>query len=309
MSLSLASSWFNLNLYTPEKMVKKLIELSIGSIELQYRMPAPYFRELYPLLKKEGIKVSSLHNYFPVPEIVERGSGDAFLLTSLDDDELKLAVKYSSRSIEVASMLEAPVVVFHTGSVPLSSSKLDEFYYLFERGEENEAGKILREISKEREKKSRLYLDRLLISLDRIAKVAEREGVKVGIENRYHPHEIPLPPELKIIFKEFEGGPIFYWHDVGHAHHLEVIGFLPEKKWLEEFKEFLIGVHLHDARGREDHLAPGKGEIDFLSLLGYISKETIKVVEAHPKVKEGELREGFNYLKEMGFVEGSGSGG
>jgi sugar phosphate isomerase/epimerase len=307
MSLSLASSWFNLNLYTPEKMVKKLVEFSIDSVELQYRMPAPYFKELHPLLKKEGIKVSSLHNYFPVPEIVGRGSGDAFLLTSLDDDELKLAVKYSSRSIEVASMLEAPAVVFHTGSVPLSSKKLDEFYDFFDRGEKDKAEKILGEISKEREKKSQLYLDRLLVSLDRIVKVAEKEGVKVGIENRYHPHEIPLPHELKIIFREFEGAPIFYWHDVGHAHHLQVIGFLPEKKWLEEFKDFLIGIHLHDARGREDHLAPGKGEIDFPSLLGYISNETIKVVEAHPKVKERELVEGFDYLKEMGFVENSGS--
>jgi sugar phosphate isomerase/epimerase len=287
-------------------MVKKLVELSIDSVELQYRMPAPYFKELHPLLKKEGIKVSSLHNYFPIPEIVRRGSGDAFLLTSLDEDELKLAVKYSSRSVEVASMLEAPAVVFHTGSVPLSSGKLDEFYDFFDRGEKDKAKKILEEISEEREKKSRLYLDRLLISLDRIVKVAEKESVKVGIENRYHPHEIPLPHELKIIFREFEGAPIFYWHDVGHAHHLEVIGFLPEKKWLEEFKDFLVGIHLHDARGREDHLAPGKGEIDFLSLLGYISNETIKVVEAHPKVKERELVEGFDYLKEMGFVENSG---
>jgi hypothetical protein len=30
------------------------------------------------------------------------------------------------------------------------------------------------------------------------------------------------------------------------------------------------------------------------------------VVEAHPKVRERELVEGFDYLKEMGFVENSG---
>lgn len=282
------------------------MELSIEAVELQYRMPTSYFKKLHPLLKEEGIKVSSIHNYFPVPEILKKGSGDAFLLTSLDNDELKLAVKYSSRSIEMASMLEAPAVVFHTGSVPLSLGKLDDFYNLFDQGEEGKAKRILDEVSEEREKKNRIHLDRLLISLDKLVKVAEREGVKMGIENRYHPHEIPLPHELKVIFKEFEGAPVFYWHDVGHAHHLEVIGFLPERKWLEDFQDFLIGVHLHDAKGRKDHLAPGKGEIDFKTLLRYISRETIKVVEAHPKVKERELREGFDYLKEMGFIENSG---
>ncbi len=299
--LALASSWFNLNLFSPELLIKKLFEVGAESIELQYRMPRDYWLKLKPLLKKEGVKVSSIHNFFPIPEGFKRGSGDAFLLTSLDDEELKLAVKYTANTIRIASEVEAPAVVLHTGSVPVAQGLLDEFYQLFDEGEREKSQQLLKELMEERGRKQRKYLDRLLTSLDRLAPVAEKEGVKLGIENRYHPNEIPLSGEMALILKEFEGAPIYYWHDVGHAHHLEFIGVLARQEWLEKFSSHLIGVHLHDVRGREDHFAPGSGEFDFLSLLQYIPEEAIKVVEVHPKVKEEEVKKGFEFLREVGF--------
>ena len=134
MALSLSTSWFRIKEYTPEKLVKKLIELEIEAIELQYRIPSDFWKKLKPLLKREGIKISSIHNFFPVPEILEKGSGDAFLLTSLDESERNLAIKFGSRSIKIASEVGAPAVIFHTGHVPVSEQKLNLFFKYFDGG-------------------------------------------------------------------------------------------------------------------------------------------------------------------------------
>jgi sugar phosphate isomerase/epimerase len=98
------------------------------------------------------------------------------------------------------------------------------------------------------------------------------------------------------ILKKFQGAPLGYWHDVGHAHHLDIIGVFPQENWLEKFKDFLLGVHLHDAKGREDHLAPGTGEINFNSLIKQLEENSIKVIEVHSKVEEKDLKESLKFL-------------
>ncbi|MCP2604713.1 sugar phosphate isomerase/epimerase [Candidatus Aminicenantes bacterium AH-873-B07] len=301
MGISFSTSWFRLNEYTPEKLIKKLIELEVDVIELQYNIPIDFWKGFWPLLKKEGIRVSSIHNFFPIPEILEKGSGDAFLLTSLDENELKLALKYSSHSIKIASEIEAPIVIFHTGNVPVSDKKKDLFFRFFDEGKKDKAKRLLDDLMEERKRNSKLYFDRLLTALEHLIRVAERESVKIGIENRYFPNEIPLPEELADIFKKFSGAPLRYWHDFGHAHHLEILGLVPHREWLEKFRESLVGLHLHDARERDDHLAPGIGEINFYELLKLLpkNKKIIKVVEVHPKVKEKELSESFKFLKNL----------
>jgi len=42
--------------------------------------------------------------------------------------------------------------------------------------------------------------------------------VLLGLENRYHDHELPGPDDFKVIFDKFKGAPVGYWHDTGHAH-------------------------------------------------------------------------------------------
>ncbi|MCP2597192.1 hypothetical protein NLC93_04920, partial [Candidatus Aminicenantes bacterium AC-335-G13] len=105
------------------------------------------------------------------------------------------------------------------------------------------------------------------------------------------------------ILKKFDGAPIGYWHDFGHARHLEILGLISHEEWLEKFKEFLIGVHLHDSRMRNDHLAPGTGEIDFYGLKKLLpeKRKIIRVLEVHPKVKKEELSQSFEFLKQVGL--------
>ncbi|MBW2138526.1 MAG: TIM barrel protein [Deltaproteobacteria bacterium] len=103
-------------------------------------------------------------------------------------------------------------------------------------------------------------------------KEAESEGIGLGIENRYYYYELPTLDNLRTIFEEFEGSPIGYWHDTGHAHANEVLGIIRRGELLEAYGGRLLGIHVHDARGLEDHLVPGAGEIDFRAKIRHPGK-------------------------------------
>ncbi len=298
--LGISTSWLSYRVKRGKEMLRELLSLEAGVIELEYHITSHLFSELRPLLKKEGLTVVSIHNFFPVPDILERGSGDAFFFTSDDDKERELAAEYTIRTIRYASELEAKVVILHLGNIPLKAD-LDRLYQLHDEGKLNsdEARELREKLKDERRKKAQRYFDRALLNIDKLVPVAEKLSVILGIETRYHYHEIPSFEEIGIILSEFKGAPLAYWHDVGHAHNLECVGFTSQKDFLEAFASNMVGIHLHDAKGREDHFAPGMGDVDFSLIKSYLKEETIKVIEVHPKVSRAELLEGFKFLKNL----------
>ena len=109
-----------------------------------------------------------------------------------------------------------------------------------------------------RERLAAPHLDAVLRSLDRLNGAAARRGLLLGVENRFHPHEIPSHGETGAILREFDGGAVRYWHDVGHALNHERLGILTQEAWLEAYGPRLAGTHLHDIRGRRG--PPGAGD-------------------------------------------------
>jgi sugar phosphate isomerase/epimerase len=159
-------------------------------------------------------------------------------------------------------------------------------------------------LQQEREERSRLrdpHLDALLFSLERIVKRAEQLGVIAGIENRYYFQEIPDVEEIGIILEQFRGGPIGYWHDTGHAAVFEALGIVRHEALLQRYATHLVGTHLHDALGIDDHKPTGQGEIDFEMVSRYLPEGAIKIMEIHPSARGHEILEGLEFLKEKGI--------
>ena len=114
--------------------------------------------------------------------------------------------------------------------------------------------------------------------MEALAKEAEKRGILLGIENRYMIHDFPSLEEFEVIFREFKGSPIRYWHDIGHATAQENLGLVKKGKLLEDFGGVLGGVHLHGCKGYHDHYAPGSGEEDYGLLKKFLKPDTVRVV-------------------------------
>ncbi len=300
--LAFSTSWQSGGSITAEGMLAALKTFDISGIELSYRISEDFFNELKHPLKHSGIKVVSIHNYFPIPSARSdsKGSGDLFLLSSPDSEERQNAVRFTTRSIEHAGEWGAAAVILHCGVVdmPHEMQVLYQYAHSNRLGSE-EAQIFMRNKLKERDRRKAQHMDSLLTSLDRLVPVAEKQGVLLGLENRYHYHELPGLDDFRQIFDTFKGAPIGYWHDTGHAHANEFLGFIPKNALLQNYADQLIGIHLHDAVGLDDHIPPGAGEIDFAALKRFLKSDTIKVIELKPGIPVSEVIEGVRFMREI----------
>ncbi len=274
--------------------------LDVYSLELSYKIDMDLFQELRNFINPSQLIVSSVHNFFPIPDSAPngKGGGDIFLLSSPAEDPRKEAVRWTRRSIEHAGSVGAKALVLHCGRVEMNAEwKRLSAYYRNGQIQKPEARNFINSKLVERNKERPIFLDSLLRSLEELLPTAEQHHIVLGLENRYHYHELPGSEEFEIIFEKFAGAPIGYWHDTGHAHAQEVLGIIAKSELLNRYDEQLIGMHLHDACGLDDHLPPGIGEIDFHKIGSRMKEDTVKVIELKPGTPDSEVAAGIDYLK------------
>ncbi|MFQ5825196.1 MAG: sugar phosphate isomerase/epimerase family protein [bacterium] len=302
--LSLSTVWNSDKVQTGFELLTGIFETGFGAIELDYRITETMFAEIHPTLKRGELEVTSIHNYFPHPEYLDRkeASGDLYLLSSLDKEEREQGVKFTIKTIQIANDLEAKAVVLHLGKVEMEDEK-DKLYDYLEKKmiKSKEGQQFIKEKLSERASKKQKHLDAVLFSLDKINKEAERQNIFLGLENRYHYYEIPSFDEFKTIFNEFEGSNLRYWHDTGHAQVNEHLSFIGHEDYLKGYSGKLIGIHLHDVVGKEDHKAPGTGEVDFDMIKNYLNLNVIRVLEFKSKLDHEELLKATAFLMARGF--------
>lgn len=298
--IGLSTTWCSGQIKEGRKLLSRFEEIGIEGLEFDYQISEKTFREMLPHLKKSFV-ILSIHNFFPIPDILSEGSGDAFLLSSPDEKERKRAVKYTQKTIEIAHKLGAKAVVLHLGKVEMDS-QTEKLSLLYGRGRifSSQGERIIHRLKEERKVKKQRYLDAVLRSLEELNRFAQGRGVLLGIENRFYFHEIPDFNEIGIILNKFKGGAIRYWHDVGHAVVQEHLGLWSQRELLENYSPQLIGIHLHGVRGYKDHLAPG-GEENYDLIKRYLKPETIKVIEPHSRVSRKALKEGLAFLQKIGI--------
>lgn len=285
---------------TPQEVLDPTLDLGFEAIELEFRITGKLLEGMAPSLKAGAPRVISVHNFCPVPDILppQKAGGDAFNIASLDREERERAVHYTCRTLEVAHELEVGVVVLHLGYIEGEERK-DAPQRAFREGRWGK--EELQEYLKERSLKAPVHLDAVFFSLERVLRRAETLGVKVGVENRYHLSEIPLGEEIGMVLEEFAGGPIGYWHDTGHAAVAEALGAIRQRDLLERYGSRMIGIHLHDAQGVDDHLPPGRGGVDFEMVGEFLREGVLKVMEIHPPATGEEIVEGLQFLMEKGI--------
>ena len=300
--LSLSSVWMGSDTDDGHEIVAEAGRLGFDYLELHHSLKVVTVKQILDEKKKGSIKISSLHNHCPAVQSLKFGRprAEPYSLCSLGAHERRSAIKHTMKTIAFAQRFEASAVVLHCGWIDMekTGSVLSQMY----RENLRDTTRYLQlkaDFLRKREKRSGRHLDQLLRSLDVLNKEAVEAGIKLGIENRYFPWELPDFDEIGKIQDRFEGGNIFYWHDVGHAQHSEELLIAKHRDYLERYKQKLIGVHIHDIWGLDDHKVPLTGRFNFKTILPYIGLDIIKVLEISVKATEEELARGIDYIRNL----------
>jgi len=251
----------------------------------------------------------------------EKASPDNPPLSSLDKEERERAISYAGSTIEFASQIGVKAVVVHAGFVPfglkvdfeekarqLSTVNLsflkEKLYRLYNQHSvtSKEYRELKERLEKERSLRAKPYFEAAKISLDKLVNFALKREVKLGVETRDSFHEIPQFEEMENILEEFKGGPIGYWHDVGHAEKTSRLGFTPHRDWLSQFKDKMIGIHLHDVIGLQDHYLPGKGNMNWDFLAECLPKGITMVCEVGEWNNREKIDEVVPFLRKKGIL-------
>jgi len=302
--LGISTSWKSTAVTRGAELFAAVRQMDVSCLELEYRIPDIVYAQLRPLLKKSDVRVVSLHNFCPIPPAVKRSmaSGDLFLLSSPDHDERAEAVKWTLRTLECANDLEVQAVVLHCGRIEMDHG-IQIIQDYFDRGdiETAAAQDFIRTRLQLREEKKAKYLDALRFSLEKIARAADSLHIRIGLENRCGYFELPGPDDFELLFAEFDGAPLYYWHDVGHAGVNEALTLGTQEALLKRYANRLLGIHFHDVDGRRDHLAPGKGTIDFSAIKAHLKEAVIGIMELKPGTADEEVKAGISFMRERGL--------
>lgn len=301
MSLAISTSWNASGFNDGAKLLFEIHQLKFRAIELSFNLTPSLVVSIVKESARLGISIQSLHNYCPIPAGLTRQQAlpDCYSLASLDQSERLLAVKYTKFTIDTASRLGAKAVVLHCGRVQIPDLTR-QLISLYSRGLKDQADyvKLKEEMICQRNSQAAVFFAQALKSLEELNAYAKIKNVLLGVETRFYHCEIPDIFEIGVILKKFCNSQIYYWHDTGHAQLMENLGFAKHKDFLDLYGDSLIGVHLHDILGCQDHLAPLTGSLDFALLKPYLKPDTLKVIEAHYPASAQDL------IKSRDFISG-----
>ncbi len=282
-------------------MLREIRELGFEFAELSHGIRVSLLPGILEAVEAGEIKISSLHNFCPLPMGVNYAAPNLYQFSSEQPRERELAERYTLKTIELAARVKAPLVVLHSGSIELKNYT-DKLLDLVARGERDtpKYEKLCAEMAKKRDAKKEAVFERVKEMFNKTLPEAELRGVKLGIENRQALEELPVESDYQFLFRDITSPNLVYWHDTGHAQIKENLGFIRHALHLESLRAHLAGFHIHDVQfpGR-DHCAPGSGNVDFAGLKPSVKPEHIKVFEFGPALTVDEVKKGVAHVKRL----------
>jgi sugar phosphate isomerase/epimerase/FMN phosphatase YigB (HAD superfamily) len=300
-SASLSTMWAMKNFPSLKDFFVAARRLGFDRIELNHQVDSTMLAGI----DLDHVQFSSVHEPCPADISVDDLKNRDWLISAQDEENRRQGVESVKRSIDLAHTFGAGTIVVHAGNVSSDLTPEKKLRSLFE-ADLNQSEEYL--VLKEKMERDRAALvGRRLAAVRRslveLLEYAGRYGIRLGLENRYHYMDIPLPDEIGQLLDLAVPERLGFIYDVGHAQALDRLGFCAHNEWLERFAARIIGTHLHDVVGVTDHQAPGLGEIDFDHVAAYLPGDAFRTLELHPSNSPEQVKVGLRYLADRGCVE------
>lgn len=257
-------------------MCDEIRELGFECIEVSHGLPLSMLPGVLKAVERGRIRVVGVHNFCPAPIEVKGDVPDAYRFTSHRESERERAMRLTEETLLAAERLGACYVVLHMGSIELfrghgatrELERMARHGYLGTQEYARRKGEIVRR----RARLAPLYYERARVALHRLAELADKRGLILGIEGRSHLEQVPGEAEMLQLMQEFDSVPcVRYWHDFGHIQRKHNLLLLNHEQHLRSLHPWLYGAHVNDvAWPSRDHREPfyhRGGDVSFARLL------------------------------------------
>lgn len=307
--LSLSSCWCSARHVDGYEMVLEMRELGFRRIELSHGIRISLVAGILKALEEGIVEVSSVHNFCPLPNMVQHAAPNLYQPSSANERELALWQRYSLQTLDFARKVGAPRVVMHSGSIHfffgspevkfekwMDQSELEGSDLWSDEGFQKRRDRAMKRIRRS----APAPLERVLASYGQLFEAVRAIGLTLGIENREGMVELPLDAAFEDFFAALgPEAPVGYWHDTGHAQIKHQLGLLDHEAHLAAMAPRLVGFHLHDVSEKgKDHQQPGTGTIDFAMVARHVRPEHTLVLELSPSLTVDQVRASRDYILE-----------
>jgi sugar phosphate isomerase/epimerase len=274
-------------------MVREMVDLGFEYIELSHGIRITLVPGILRALEDGIVKISSTHNFCPLPTGITQAAPNLFEPSSADLREHELWLRHTKRSIDFAAQVGSNVLVCHLGSVQFfwlnPGRSLSAYVHRHPKasipnGPRYQA--VLAKALARMRKRMDPFWERTKDSVSKLLDYAAERGVRLGLENREKLDELPLDDDFAEYFASLPlEAAAGYWHDTGHAEIKQSMGLINHRAHLEKLVARTIGFHLHDVNAAgQDHQALGSGSVDFQMISEFWRPEHMLVVELSPRV-------------------------
>lgn len=288
-------------------MVREMVDLGFDRIELSHGVRITLVPGILRAVEEGFVKVSSTHNFCPLPMGITQAAPNLFQPSSADLREHELWLRHTRRSIDFAVQVNAPVLVCHLGCVGFwwfnPAKRLAAYAHRHPKNIPSSPRyqSVLARARDRLSKRLEPYWQRSQDTVAELLDYAKERGVRVGIENREKLDELPLDEDLSSYFASLPADAAAgYWHDTGHAEIKQSMGLINHRSQLQQLAPHTIGFHLHDVSASgQDHQPVGSGQVDFSMISGFWKPEHVLVLELSPRVPVEGVRASLKHLQAL----------
>ncbi len=290
-------------------MLREMADLGFEYAELSHGIRITLVPGVMQAVEEGVIKISSCHNFCPLPAGVAQAAPNLFEPSASDAREHFQWVRHTRRSLDFAAQVKAGVLVCHLGSVMFFwfnpgarlRKYVEDHREGFDAATDSSYQALVARARRRLQKRMGPYWEKTQSSIRGMLDYAAQKGVRLALENREKFEELPRDEDYpEFIASLPPGAPAGYWHDTGHAQIKEFEGLIQHREQLEKNAPRLIGFHLHDVSSEgDDHQPVGSGTIDFEMVSSFWRPEHTLVLELSPRVKKEDValsRERLEFL-------------